>query len=90
MTNPTRLPVFAVLILILAGCGGPTAPSEYPEVAGTYTGTLTLSVSQGSDSVTVTGSMRLVVEQSGPHLIMGLGEQWNRKYGRRLDPGPPE
>ena len=21
---------------------------------------------------------------------MGLGEQWNRKYGRRLDLGPPE
>ena len=20
----------------------------------------------------------------------GLGEQWNRKYGRRLDLGPPE
>ena len=23
-------------------------------------------------------------------LILGLGEQWNRKYGRRLDLGPPE
>ena len=23
-------------------------------------------------------------------LISGLGEQWNRKYGRRLDLGPPE
>ena len=23
-------------------------------------------------------------------LTMGLGEQWNRKYGRRLDLGPPE
>ena len=23
-------------------------------------------------------------------LIVGLGEQWNRKYGRRLDLGPPE
>ena len=22
--------------------------------------------------------------------MMGLGEQWNRKYGRRLDLGPPE
>ena len=22
--------------------------------------------------------------------IKGLGEQWNRKYGRRLDLGPPE
>ena len=22
--------------------------------------------------------------------ILGLGEQWNRKYGRRLDLGPPE
>ena len=22
--------------------------------------------------------------------IVGLGEQWNRKYGRRLDLGPPE
>ena len=21
---------------------------------------------------------------------LGLGEQWNRKYGRRLDLGPPE
>ncbi len=24
------------------------------------------------------------------HVNMGLGEQWNRKYGRRLDLGPPE
>ena len=23
-------------------------------------------------------------------LTLGLGEQWNRKYGRRLDLGPPE
>ena len=23
-------------------------------------------------------------------LSLGLGEQWNRKYGRRLDLGPPE
>ena len=23
-------------------------------------------------------------------LFLGLGEQWNRKYGRRLDLGPPE
>ena len=23
-------------------------------------------------------------------LKLGLGEQWNRKYGRRLDLGPPE
>ena len=23
-------------------------------------------------------------------LNLGLGEQWNRKYGRRLDLGPPE
>ena len=22
--------------------------------------------------------------------FLGLGEQWNRKYGRRLDLGPPE
>ena len=26
----------------------------------------------------------------GPNSNMGLGEQWNRKYGRRLDLGPPE
>ena len=24
------------------------------------------------------------------HALWGLGEQWNRKYGRRLDLGPPE
>ena len=26
----------------------------------------------------------------GLDLYLGLGEQWNRKYGRRLDLGPPE
>ena len=29
-------------------------------------------------------------ERASLTAIMGLGEQWNRKYGRRLDLGPPE
>ena len=44
--NVARRPFAAVLILI-AGCGGgPAAPTgpQYPEVAGTYTGALTLSL----------------------------------------------
>ena len=28
--------------------------------------------------------------EAGGESILGLGEQWNRKYGRRLDLGPPE
>ena len=70
MTNTRRSFAVVFILILAAGCGGPTAPSEYPQAAGTYTGPLTLSVSQGGDSVTVTGSMRLRVEQSGPHLII--------------------
>ena len=33
---------------------------------------------------------RLYDEDGETHLYVGLGEQWNRKYGRRLDLGPPE
>ncbi len=70
MRNALALAVILSGLVAACGSGSPAAPTEYPQVAGTYTGTLTLSVSQGSDSVTVTGSMRLVVEQSGPHLII--------------------
>ena len=30
------------------------------------------------------------LDDAGLAAYLGLGEQWNRKYGRRLDLGPPE
>ena len=35
-------------------------------------------------------TLEAVKAQGVADVILGLGEQWNRKYGRRLDLGPPE
>ena len=77
-----RLLVILLLTLLITGCGddgGPVAPSppQFPQVAGTYNGTLTLTFSLVSD--TLTGSMRMVVVQAGSQLtitgsMMFLGE----------------
>ena len=86
MTNIplTRRRLLGVLILTLVisacgGDGGPTTPSgpQYPQVAGTYSGPLTVSSSIVSD--TLTASMRMVVVQAGAQLtltgsLMFLGE----------------
>ena len=69
MTNIplTRRRLLGVLTLVISACGddgGPTTPSgpQYPQVAGTYSGPLTVSFSIVSD--TLTGSMRMVVVQA--------------------------
>ena len=77
-----RLLVILLLTLLITGCGddgGPVAPSppQFPQVAGTYNGTLTLTFLLVSD--TFTGSMRMVVVQAGAQLtitasMMLLGE----------------
>ena len=68
-----RLLGVLLLTLLIAGCGddgGPTAPSppRFPQVAGTYNGTLTFTFSLVSD--TLTGSMRMVVVQAGAQLTI--------------------
>ena len=77
MTNIplTRRRLLGVLILtlVISACGddgGPTTPSgpQYPQVAGTYSGPLTVSFSIVSD--TLTGSMRMVVVQAGAQLTV--------------------
>ena len=65
-------------------------------------GSATISVESGGQrgtrAVTVLPSLVIdgtlyvdadIVTSSDP-TTLGLGEQWNRKYGRRLDLGPPE
>ena len=76
-----RLLVILLLTLLITGCGddgGPVAPSppQFPQVAGTYNGTL-LTFSLVSD--TLTGSMHMVLVQAGAQLtitgsMMLLGE----------------
>ena len=36
------------------------------------------------------GNVFLATANPATLMTMGLGEQWNRNYGRRLDLGPPE
>lgn len=70
--------VFVLSFAFIACDGTPTAPSSgVPNVAGTYTGTLYLTSSQGSQRVPV--EMQMVVVQSGSQLTitasMSLGGQ---------------
>ena len=37
-----------------------------------------------------TGTLAGLRDRALVSVMLGLGEQWNRKYGRRLDLGPPE
>ena len=75
------LAMLSTFVLALAACDSLTGPS-FPEVAGTYTGPVTLGatvVFQGvPDTITVNGSMTVVVEQdvdqvtlSGSMTILG-------------------
>ena len=65
--NVTRRTAPAWLILLVVACSSdPTGPS-FPDVAGTYTGTVTLSL---SDAGSVDGSMSMVVAQSGEQLTI--------------------
>lgn len=60
------LAMLSTFLLALVACDSPTGPS-FPEVAGTYTGSVTIeatAVFQGtSETFTATGSMRVVAEQ---------------------------
>lgn len=65
--NVTRRTASGWLILLaVASCGELTGPS-FPDVAGTYTGTVTLSLSGGGS---LDGSMRMVVAQAGAELTI--------------------
>lgn len=64
--NITRRTAPAWLILLAVACSDPTGPS-FPDVAGTYTGTVTLSLSGGGS---VDGSMSMVVAQSDEQLTI--------------------
>ena len=61
----------ALLALLVAACGdgGPTAPSAFPQVAGTYNGQITLSSSLAPEE-SLTGQMQLVVVQDGEQLTI--------------------
>lgn len=68
-----RLAVVVVLSLVFVACdeggGSPASPSSrVPDVAGTYTGTLHLTSSLGSQQVPL--QMRMVVVQSGSQLTI--------------------
>ena len=61
--------VLAITVLIGCGADSPTAPtSQIPEVAGTYTGPLTLRVVTTGDSLQ--GSARFDVAQAGAQLTI--------------------
>ena len=66
--------LIATVVAVLAGCSGddggsPVEPSpRYPQVAGTYTGPATITVP--ATGVTLTGSGRAVVVQSGNELTI--------------------
>lgn len=64
--NITRRTAPAWLILLAIACSDLTGPS-FPDVAGTYTGTVTLSLSGGGS---VDGSMSMVVAQSSEQLTI--------------------
>lgn len=70
-----RLQPIAVVLMavVVAACDSLTGPS-FPEVAGTYTGPLTVEatvVSQGvPETITANGSMRVVVEQDGDQVTL--------------------
>jgi len=64
--NVTRRTAPAWLILLAVACGDLTGPS-FPDVAGTYSGTVTLSLSGGGS---LDGSMSMVVAQSGAELTI--------------------
>ena len=65
--NVTRRTAPGWLILLAVACSDPTAP--FPDVAGTYAGTVTLSVS-GGGSLDLDGSMIMVVAQSDEQLTI--------------------
>ncbi len=75
MRPPNRMHRFplttALLALLVAGCGdgGPTAPSAFPQVAGTYNGQIALASSLAPEE-TLTGQMQLVVVQDGAQLAI--------------------
>lgn len=75
MTPPNRMRRFllatALPALLIAACGdgGPTAPSTFPQVAGTYDGQITLSSSLAPEE-SLTGQMQMVVVQDGEQLTI--------------------
>ena len=71
---PARINLLAlVVIVLLPACNdsSPAAPSQYPDVAGAYSGPLVLTaVVNPDDSETLNGTMRLVVTQSGSQVTL--------------------
>ena len=59
--------LLGLAIVVIAACegSGPVAPSQYPDVAGTYSGTAVLLAGEPGRQETINGTMRLVVTQSG-------------------------
>ena len=72
MNRLARILLVAVCLTAAPGCDwleeltGPSAP----DVAGTYTGPLTVEVTAGAMTLTVTGSMTLAVEQDGDQVTI--------------------
>ena len=59
-----RFQPIAAALLAVAACDSSTGPS-FPEVAGTYTGPLTVGATFQGETVPVNGSMRVLAEQDG-------------------------
>lgn len=65
--------LLALVVVLLPACNdsSPTAPSQYPDVAGTYSGPLVLTAVVNPDSSeSLNGTMRLVVTQSGSQVTL--------------------
>ena len=72
MNRPARILLVAVCLTAAPGCDWLdelTGPSV-PNVAGTYTGPLTVEVTAGALTVAAAGSMTLAVEQDGDQVTM--------------------
>ncbi len=72
-TRPLRIIKLLALVVLLPACNdsSPTAPSQYPDVAGTYSGPLVLTAVVNPDaSESLNGTMRLVVTQSGSQVTL--------------------
>ena len=59
-------------IVVIAACdgSGPTAPSAYPDVAGTYSGNVVLAAGEPGRRETIHGTMRIAAAQSGSQVTV--------------------
>ena len=60
--------VVVAVVTVLGACDEMTSGGGIPQVAGTYTGPLTVTLVDAG--IRVTGSMRLIVEQAGSELTI--------------------